>query len=111
MVSRIIPAAAVGPWQAVFLPPVPFADAPVQTIGFPILVVLAWIPYHLRVRRLAGDRRAVPAWRQACYTAGLIVLVIAVLPPVDHLSDQLLMAHMAEHLLIGDVAALLLVLG
>ena len=32
-------------------------------------------------------------------------------PPVDTLSEQLLVAHMAEHLLIGDIAALLLVLG
>ena len=91
--------------------PLPFADAPVQTIGFPILIVLAWIPYHLRARHLAGRRRAVPGWRRGCFVAGLIVLEIAVSPPVDHLSDQLLVAHMAEHLLIGDIASLLLVLG
>ena len=93
------------------LPPLPFADAPVQTIGFPVLVVLAWIPYHLRSRTLAQHGRPVPRWRYACYVAGLVVLEIAVSPPVDTLSDQLLMAHMAEHLLIGDIAALLLVLG
>ena len=40
-----------------------------------------------------------------------MVLAIALSPPVDKLSDQLLVAHMAEHLLIGDVAALLIVLG
>ena len=40
-----------------------------------------------------------------------MVLLIASSPPVDTLSDQLLVAHMAEHLLIGDIAALLLVLG
>ncbi len=93
------------------LVPLPYADAPVQEIGFPILVVLAWIPYHLRARHLARERRAVPTWRQGCWAAGLIVLLIAVSPPVDKLSDQLLVAHMAEHLLIGDIAALLLVLG
>jgi cytochrome c oxidase assembly factor CtaG len=83
----------------------------VQTIGFPILIVLAWVPYHLRARALARERRPVPSWRQACFAAGLLVLEIAVSPPVDTLSDQLLVAHMAEHLLIGDFAALLLVLG
>jgi cytochrome c oxidase assembly factor CtaG len=82
-----------------------------QTIGFPVLVVLAWIAYRLRARALAGERRPVPGWRQACFAGGLVVLEIAVSPPVDTLSDQLLVAHMAEHLLIGDVAALLLVLG
>jgi putative membrane protein len=95
----------------VFLPPLLLADAPVQTIGFPVLVVLTWVPYHLRARTLAREHRAVPRWRQVCYAAGLIVLLIAFSPPVDHISDQLLLAHMAEHLLIGDIAALLLVLG
>ena len=60
---------------------------------------------------LAKERRAVPGWRQACFAAGLIVLAVALSPPVDTLADQLLVAHMAEHLLIGDFAALLLVLG
>jgi putative membrane protein len=36
---------------------------------------------------------------------------VALSPPVDTLADQLLVAHMAEHLLIGDLAALLIVLG
>jgi cytochrome c oxidase assembly factor CtaG len=95
----------------VLVPPLPFADAPVQTIGFPVLIVLAWVPYHLRARTLASQGRPVPGWRYACYVAGLVALEVAVSPPVDTLSDQLLMAHMAEHLLIGDIAALLLVLG
>ena len=100
------------PWQTVsLLPLLPFADAPVQTIGFPVLVVLSWIPYVLRARSLARDSRPVPIWRQVCYAAGLVILLIAFSPPVDHISEQLLVAHMAEHLLIGDIAALLLVLG
>jgi putative membrane protein len=88
-----------------------FADAPVQTIGLPILVLLSWVPYHLRARTLARDHRPVPRWRRVCFAAGLIVLEIAFSSPVDHLSDQLLLAHMVEHLLIGDIASLLLVLG
>lgn len=99
------------PWVAVLFPPLPFAAAPVQTIGFPVLIVLAWIPYHLRSRTLARHGRRVPGWRYGCYVSGLAVLEIAVSPPVDTLSDQLLVAHMVEHLLIGDIAALLLVLG
>jgi cytochrome c oxidase assembly factor CtaG len=82
-----------------------------QTVGFGVLIALAYVPYHVRARVLAADRRAVPGWRQACFVAGLLTLVIAVSPPADTLSDQLLVAHMAEHLLIGDIAALLLVLG
>jgi cytochrome c oxidase assembly factor CtaG len=91
--------------------PLLLADAPAQTIGFPVLVVLSWVPYHIRVRTLASEGRPVPGWRQVCYAAGLVTLLIAASSPVDTLSSQLLMAHMAEHLLIGDVAALLIVLG
>jgi len=91
--------------------PLLFAVAPVQTIGLPILVALSWVPYHLRSRTLAAHGHPVPGWRRACFVAGLLVLEVAFSSPVDHLSDQLLMAHMAEHLLIGDIAALLFVLG
>jgi putative membrane protein len=101
----------VAPLLGVPLPPLLLADAPLQTIGFPVLVVLSWIPYHLRARRLAREHRPVPTWRQVCWGSGLVVLLIAFSSPVDHLSEQLLLAHMAEHLLIGDIAALLLVLG
>jgi putative membrane protein len=90
---------------------IPFADAPVQTIGLPVVVVLCWLPYWIRARTLAREGRPVPTWRRVCFACGLIVLEIALSPPVDHLSDQLLVVHMAEHLLIGDIAALLFVLG
>jgi putative membrane protein len=95
------------------MPPLPlsFATAPVQTIGLPIVVLLCWLPYWIRARALARDGRPVPTWRRGCFAAALLVLEIALSSPVDRLSDQLLVAHMAEHLLIGDIAALLLVLG
>src|SRR5437588_4958368 len=92
--------------------PLPIATVgPLGSIGLPILILLYWLPYHARVRTLARDGRAVPGWRQVCYAAGLIVLAIALSPPVDKLADQLLVAHMVEHLLIGDFAALLITLG
>ncbi|MDQ6817745.1 MAG: cytochrome c oxidase assembly protein [Actinomycetota bacterium] len=80
-------------------------------IALPVLVLLCWLPYRARSRRLAGDGHPVPMWRSACYATGLIVLALSLSPPVDTLSDQLLVAHMAEHLLIGDIAALMIVLG
>jgi putative membrane protein len=87
------------------------AAGPADGVLLPVLALLWWLPYRGRVRALAQQRRAVPQWRQACFAAGLIVLAAALSPPVDTLADQLLVAHMAEHLLIGDFAALLLVLG
>ena len=82
-----------------------------MTIALPILVLLPWVPYRGRARALAEVGRRVPDWRQACFAAGLLVLAAALSPPVGKLSDELLVAHMAEHLLIGDIAALLIVLG
>jgi putative membrane protein len=89
----------------------PAAVGPFGSVALPVLILLYWLPYHLRASTLKRERRPVPAWRQACYASGLLVLAIALSPPVDKLADQLLVAHMAEHLLIGDVAALLIVLG
>jgi cytochrome c oxidase assembly factor CtaG len=84
---------------------------PVGSIGLPLLILAYWLPYYARSRTLAREGRPVPGWRQACYGSGLIVLAVALRPPVDKLADQLLVVHMAEHLLIGDIAALLIVLG
>jgi putative membrane protein len=87
------------------------ASGPTGTIALPLLVLVYWFPYYARARTLAREGRPVPGWRQVCYGAGLLVLALALTPPVGKLSDQLLVAHMAEHLLIGDLAALLIVLG
>src|SRR4051812_14362312 len=67
--------------------------------------------YLARARSLARRGRPVPTWRSACFLAGLIVLGLAVSAPVGRLARSRFAAHMAEHLLIGDVAPLLLVLG
>ena len=87
------------------------AAGPVSGVVPSVVVLLCWLPYRARVRTLSHERRAVPVWRQTCFAAGLITLAIALSYPVDSLADQLLVAHMAEHLVIGDISALLIVLG
>ena len=82
-----------------------------ETIGPIVVAVCSWALYDARSRALAREGRPVPAWRRACFAAGLLVFLVALLPPLGPLSDQLLVAHMAEHLLIGDIASLLIVLG
>jgi len=74
------------------------------------LLVLA-VLYATRVRTLAGEaRNPVPGWRQACFYGGLVTIGAA-LTSLGGPSQELLFAHMVEHLLLGDIAALLLVLG
>jgi cytochrome c oxidase assembly factor CtaG len=67
--------------------------------------------YLVRARTLAAQGRPVPRWRQACWWSGLAVIVATLASPLGHVADELFAAHMAEHLLIADVGALLLVLG
>jgi putative membrane protein len=68
-------------------------------------------PYAVRARTLARAGRPVAPWRRACFGAGLVLLAVAVSPPVDVAAGERLTAHMVEHLLIGDLAPLLIVLG
>jgi cytochrome c oxidase assembly factor CtaG len=83
------------------------AFVPIEVIPITIAGVLYW---H-RVLVLSWDNRKVPLWRQLCFGAGLLTISIALFSPIGHISDELVLAHMGEHLLIGDIASLLLVLG
>ena len=67
--------------------------------------------YLIRCATLKREARPVPGWRQACFLTGCVLIVAAVTPPVDHIADRLLAAHMAQHVLLGDLAALLVALG
>jgi putative membrane protein len=69
------------------------------------------VPYGVRARTLRRRGRPVPAWRLASFGAGLALLVVAVSPPVDRAADRRLTVHMAEHLALGDLVPLLVVLG
>jgi cytochrome c oxidase assembly factor CtaG len=83
------------------------AFVPLEVIPLTVAGILYW---H-RAMVLSWDGRAVPAWRQACFAAGLGTIALALFSPVGHISEELVLAHMGEHLLIADLASLLLVLG
>lgn len=74
------------------------------------LVVVA-IAYAIRARTLARRGKPVPAWRQASFASGIALIVVALVSPLAHMGEELLVAHMAQHLVLGDLAALLIVLG
>jgi cytochrome c oxidase assembly factor CtaG len=73
-------------------------------------LALIGVLYARRVRTLALSSHPVPGWRQASFYAGFVVIAAA-LTSLGSASQQLLYMHMIEHLLLGDVAALLIVLG
>jgi cytochrome c oxidase assembly factor CtaG len=74
-------------------------------------LILAAALYAKRSMTLSARGRPVPLWRQACFAAGLLAIVTALASPLGHISEELVIAHMGEHLLLGDIASLLLVLG
>jgi putative membrane protein len=81
--------------------------APLEAL--PLLV--AAVLYAKRSVTLAERGRPVPLWRQLCFAGGLLTMAVALVSPVSHVAEELVIAHMLEHLLLGDVATLLLVLG
>jgi putative membrane protein len=81
--------------------------APLEVL--PLLV--AAVLYAKRSVTLAERGRPVPLWRQLCFAGGLLTMAVALVSPVAHVAEELVIAHMVEHLLLGDVATLLLVLG
>jgi putative membrane protein len=78
----------------------------------PALPVLAGAgAYALRVRTLRRRGRPAAAHKQVWFWAGIVVLMAALLPPIDTTSDTKFWVHMSQHLLLGDIAPLLIVLG
>jgi len=64
-----------------------------------------------RARREAGGRGAGPLQALA-FGGGMLALLAALVSPIDGLGeDYLFSAHMVQHVLLGDVAPLLLLLG
>jgi putative membrane protein len=87
----------------------------VRLVAFdPVLVVLLLLASGLYIRALrilARRRLHVSPWQQAAWWIGMGLLTLALLGPPDAYDDRLLSAHMAQHLLLGDVAAPFLLLG
>jgi len=76
------------------------------------LLGLPAVLYARAVRILAGRGYRVPRWQQASWYGGLFLMGVALLSPLDSLGEtDLLSAHMAQHLLIADLSAPLLVIG
>jgi cytochrome c oxidase assembly factor CtaG len=78
-----------------------------------ILALLAAAFLYARMyKRAAAHSAKVGAGHWIPYAGGLIALAIALLSPLDAIGDHwLLSAHMAQHVLLSDIAPALLILG
>ncbi|HEX8086341.1 MAG TPA: cytochrome c oxidase assembly protein [Solirubrobacteraceae bacterium] len=72
--------------------------------------LIAGVLYARRTQTLRRDGRPVATWRQLCFAGGLLLATAGVVA-LGGVAGERFAAHMAEHLLLGDIAALLLVLG
>jgi putative membrane protein len=80
---------------------------PAVLVGAALAVVL-FVQAFLRLRARRPDHA--PWSRAALFAAGLALLVLPLVSPLDGLGDEeLLSAHMLQHVLIGDAAPALLV--
>src|ERR671919_219910 len=77
-----------------------------------LVAVAATEALYLRAARVLRRRGvAVPRWQVAAWHGGIALWIVGFLSPVHALGDELLSAHMAQHLLIADLAAPLLLVG
>jgi putative membrane protein len=73
--------------------------------------LIAGVGYAVRARTLARQGRPVPTWRRTSFWAGIALILTMLISPIANAGHELILAHMVQHLLLGDIGALLLVLG
>ena len=75
-------------------------------------IAVAGLLYARRAQTLRRRGRSVPTAKVVSFSCGLLVLLAAVVTPVDSIGEnRLFSVHMLQHLMIGDLAPLLIVLG
>lgn len=67
--------------------------------------------YLRRTRTLARGGRRVGSARTIAFVSAVLAVVAVQLPPIDTLADEVLAVHMLQHIFIGEIASLFIVLG
>lgn len=79
--------------------------------GVIALLALAGGLYVRALRIVRGRSLRISRWQQAAFYGGLVLWAVALLSPIDGWSEDLLSAHMAQHLLLAELGAPLLLIG
>src|SRR5689334_14374578 len=81
--------------------------------GIVVPLVISAVLYVRGLRLLWDEHvgRGIRVWEAASFAMGWIIAALALLSPLDALSEQLFVAHMIQHELLMVVAAPLLVVG
>jgi putative membrane protein len=90
-------------------PPVTWSLDPTVLLGVPVLVVLYALAWR-RARR-PGTPHPPSLWRLVLFAGGILTILVALISPLDSLGDSLMVMHMVQHMLLLDIAPILLILG
>ncbi|MDX6721170.1 MAG: putative rane protein [Solirubrobacteraceae bacterium] len=74
--------------------------------GALLVVAAVTVVYARRWRAVGGS-----IGRLACLLAGMALVLVALVSPIDRLAEQLFFVHMVQHLLLIDLAPILVLLG
>jgi putative membrane protein len=85
--------------------------ATIVDVAAPLLLIAVSLAYVQRVGTLAARGKPVNVWRQVSFAAGMLILLVSDLPPLGNVAEEIIVAHMVQHLLIGDLGGLLIALG
>jgi putative membrane protein len=90
-------------------PTIQWSLEPTVLIGVALLAVLygaAW-----RRGRATGAPHRPGLGHLTLFAAGLLAILAALVSPIDSLGDQLMLMHMVQHIVLLDIAPILLILG
>src|SRR4051794_35800234 len=78
-----------------------------------LVVVLAYAYIRRwRTTRNIGERwRNAPGWRLGLFLTGELILIGALLSPLDRLADQVFAMHMVQHVLLLDIVPICFILS
>jgi len=78
----------------------------------PLLLLAGLYVWRFRQARREAGARGASGWRALAFAGGFLALLGALVTPVDGLGeDYLFSAHMLQHVLLGDIAPLLILLS
>ena len=79
--------------------------------GAIVLMSAALAVYVVRWRTVRAEGQAGSVWRPIAFGTGVAVVAAALVSPIDRLAEQAFVIHMVQHLLLIDIAPILLIVG
>jgi cytochrome c oxidase assembly factor CtaG len=90
------------------------ADTSFSLAPGPIVICLALLYVYIRRWRhvrATGNTRGATVDRLIAWVGGVLCIAIALISPIDTLADQVFAMHMVQHVLLLDLAPILLIVG